>query len=75
MLDRAISSLTELLVVPWPQGISPLVYIENNEEENDSSNMVDDISNEDDSDNYYQNVPVKRLKVYRRFPWKRQNPR
>lgn len=75
MLDKIIRILTELLLIPWPQGISPLVYIEKNEDQGDSLNLTEDVSDEDESDNNYHNLPVKRLKLFRRYPWKRQNTR
>lgn len=58
--------LENILILPWPEGISPLVYVE-----------YEPSKNNDDDDEILtpSNAILKRSRFYRKYPWKRQNPR
>lgn len=70
-LDMAMRLLTKLLIVPWPDGESPLLYVDNDS----PSAEVSPMGRENYSDDINRDKPVKRMKVYRKYPWKRQNQR
>lgn len=64
--------------MPWQNGFSPFIYIDDDPDTINLLNMEEEAEEEDlnnDETIKYQRMPVKRLKVYRRYPWKRQNNR
>lgn len=64
-LEKLSNILTKLLVVPWPEGESPLLYVENSGPEySTDSNGIE-----------LPHFSLKRSKYYRKYPWKRQNNR
>nr|XP_023027232.1 uncharacterized protein LOC111515237 [Leptinotarsa decemlineata] len=73
-LEQAIDILRKLLILPWPNGESPLLYVENNNvaQQPDNSIFNDHVVEEDEQVNP---VPMKRMRYYRKYPWKRQNVR
>ncbi|KAJ8917436.1 hypothetical protein NQ315_005483 [Exocentrus adspersus] len=67
-LEKINHLLTELLITPWPPGTSPSIYIK----DNSVSEAEEPYPNLDRSLN---SSPRKRSRIYRKYPWKRQNPR
>lgn len=60
--------LARVLVLPWPDDFLPLLYVEKperpeDEQFSDKAELTQRIS------------PVKRMRYYRKYPWKRQNSR
>ncbi|KAJ8964628.1 hypothetical protein NQ314_004734 [Rhamnusium bicolor] len=67
-LDKIGDFLTKLLIVPWPKNISPLLYVEyipEQEELLENSQIEESV----------HPAPLKRTRIYRKYPWKRQNSR
>ncbi|KAJ8952518.1 hypothetical protein NQ318_003314, partial [Aromia moschata] len=71
-LEKMGGILAKILILPWPKGISPLLYVENNlaEEEEEAENNL-----EPDEYQNLSSMPAKRTRYYRKYPWKRQNSR
>lgn len=72
-LEKLGNILAKLLLIPWPQGSSPLVYVEQSSVEEDNPIVQDD--QDYPNDLYYRPSYTKRTRYYRRYPWKRQNSR
>ncbi|XP_023310262.1 uncharacterized protein LOC108907214 [Anoplophora glabripennis] len=70
-LEKIDSILTSLLISPWPHGISPILYVENNPVSVEDE-LLSDTPTPDES---LHPVPPKRTRYYRKYPWKRQNSR
>ncbi|XP_019867461.2 uncharacterized protein LOC109596369 [Aethina tumida] len=60
--------LEQILLMPWPKGVSPLLYVENYSREDEPE------INENNLDEF-DIAPKKRSRYYRKYPWKRQNAR
>ncbi|XP_030767861.1 uncharacterized protein LOC115891523 [Sitophilus oryzae] len=70
--------LAKLLLLPWPQGASPLLYVEEPHESIDELRQeIFDQAEPNDIVNEQEIRPIapKRSKYYRKYPWKRQNNR
>ncbi|CAG9862823.1 unnamed protein product [Phyllotreta striolata] len=75
-IDDTIRALSTLLVLPWPNGQSPIMYIETPKTPPYFINEAnDDVEEEEESigDNEIGPVPSKRMRYYRKYPWKREN--
>ncbi|KAJ8969682.1 hypothetical protein NQ317_006651 [Molorchus minor] len=73
-IDKIGNILTRLLIVPWPNGISPLLYVETNPVPEEEQEVIENNLVSDDYENLTP-VPSKRTRYYRKYPWKRQNSR
>lgn len=76
-IDYLSGVLTNILLQPWPKNKLPLVYLE---EEKRNEELIDDIYPEtflgpEDDIEIINNLPNKRSRFYRKYPWKRQNSR
>ncbi|KAJ3655694.1 hypothetical protein Zmor_014815 [Zophobas morio] len=72
-LEHLGKMLANVLIQPWPRGLSPLVYVENAPPEyfqGDETVESDPVDVEENA-----NIPFKRSRYYRKYPWKRQNSR
>ncbi|XP_060518559.1 uncharacterized protein LOC132697664 [Cylas formicarius] len=73
-LDRVGMFLTKLLLVPWPEGSSPLLYIEKDDDQVVRSEL-DDVGDGGTLELEDPGLRAKRTRYYRKYPWKRQNNR
>ncbi|CAH1113898.1 unnamed protein product [Psylliodes chrysocephalus] len=76
-LDETIRALSTLLIIPWPNGESPFIYIENPKKPLDleSPKFIEEEEAEVDrvDGNEINPVPSKRMRYYRKYPWKREH--
>ncbi|EFA03985.1 uncharacterized protein LOC103312994 [Tribolium castaneum] len=65
--------LANVLLQPWPKGVSPILYVEDISSANlhEQTPVNSDTAEIDD----INNLPLKRSRYYRKYPWKRQNSR
>ncbi|XP_056644324.1 uncharacterized protein LOC130899871 [Diorhabda carinulata] len=71
-LEEAMRVLSKLLILPWPSGESPFIYIESPRKPiyNENTNIPDIIGEDGDG---IGPTPSKRMRYYRKYPWKREN--
>ncbi|KAK9872900.1 hypothetical protein WA026_020253 [Henosepilachna vigintioctopunctata] len=72
-IDNSIKMLVSILRQPWPPGMSPVVYLEDNVEDlwtdqNQNPRVIPESFEQVD-----RNIQDKRSKYYRKYPLKRQN--
>ncbi|XP_050514999.1 uncharacterized protein LOC126890187 [Diabrotica virgifera virgifera] len=74
-LEQAIRVLSKLLILPWPSGESPFIYIEAPRKPVTYNfpeiNTSDEEQTEENND--VGPAPSKRMRYYRKYPWKREN--
>ncbi|XP_076271544.1 uncharacterized protein LOC143203260 [Rhynchophorus ferrugineus] len=77
-LRRKSDVLAKLLLLPWPQDASPLLYVEEPQSLDNLRREIFDSADPSEPENNEQELrPMssKRSKYYRKYPWKRQNNR
>lgn len=77
-IQQLTNYLTYILLRPWPVTGLPLLYVEDYPDATEYQDRMEGFSEMEDNfdtDNQIRQIPYKRSRYYRKYPWKRQNSR